>query len=71
MPKFVFVPEAYSGWLKKAVEFAKRNEAALVGAGASTLLGQIVHFLQQNKVPHGHADSRDKIPPGSHYHQAA
>lgn len=70
MPKYVFVPEEYCGWLRRAREFAKRDGGALAGTGPATMFASIVRFLEQNQVPHGHADSRDEVPAGSHYQQA-
>lgn len=69
MPQYVFVPGEYSGWLRKAREFAKRDSGSLAGTGAAAFTS-MVRFLEQNQVPHGHTDSRDNVPAGSHYQQA-
>jgi hypothetical protein len=59
MPRFVHVSPQFEGWLKKAIEFAKRNEGPVVGA--------VVGYLLSNGVPHDTKEQKEHIPAGHHY----
>jgi hypothetical protein len=64
MPKYVHVGPEWEDWLRKAIEFVKRNEGSFV-AGT---VGPVIAYLLQNNIPHGTKDSVDQIPKGHHYH---
>jgi len=64
MPNFVYVSEANLPWLKKALEFIKKNQTGIVSGTVSAVTG----YLLQHGIPHGHANKKEEIPAGHHYH---